>query len=405
VSFQALAGLLLPADGRRSLLVETDPRWSLDGTAPASRPDVIVWGRGPAASGTATRVLAGMALARERALLRLKLRPPRPYRVTAVHRWPPARLSAGSTRNRIREVLLGGAIVELASGHPPARVLDAAARAAGFDATIRRFGTGSGGSALATLKDGSGWHVLRVSAIGQPADPVHAADALSRLASLGVDVVPQLRGRGSVLTASWTLETRLPGRRPARVSPAMARQVATFCGKLPRASSGPTAMQADLDRIIGSMPQRRGQLTDLAGRTSGRLARLPLIMRHGDLWAGNLLVSGNRLTGIVDWDNWHAAATPGVDVLHLLAADAALRSKRELGEIWLERPWRSPAYSSIAADYWASLGVRLSDDELEAVGVAWWAAATSHALELAPEQVEDRRWVGLNVEAVLERLT
>src|SRR6266849_6153043 len=130
-------------------------RCSLDGTAPASRPDVIVWGRGPAASGTGTRVLAGMAVARERALLTLKLRPPRPYRVTAVHRWPPARLSAGSARNRIREVLLGGAIVELASVHPPARVLDAAARAAGFDDPVRRFATGSGGSALATLRDGT----------------------------------------------------------------------------------------------------------------------------------------------------------------------------------------------------------------------------------------------------------
>jgi Phosphotransferase enzyme family len=403
VSFQALARLLLPADGRRSLVVETGPRWSWE-AAPASKPDIMVWGRGPAPSGTPTRVLAAMALARERALVKLKIRPPRPYRVTAVHRWPPAKLRAGSARNRIREVLLGGAIVELATGDPPPRVLDAAARAAGFDDPVRRFGAGSGGSALATLRDGSGRHVLRVAGIGQPADPAHAAEALERLASLGIDVVPQVRGRGRVLTASWTLETRLPGRRPARVSATIARQVAAVCRQLPRASGGPTALRQDLDRIAAAIPDRRRPLMDLSETVSGRLARLPLVMRHGDLWAGNLLVSGDRLTGIVDWDSWHAAAAPGIDLLHLLAADTALRTKREIGEVWLDRPWRSEAFALMAADYWAAIGDRPTAGELDAVGVAWWAAEIGHALELAPEQAQDRRWVGLNVEAVLGSL-
>jgi hypothetical protein len=399
-----MARLLLPADGRPSLVVETDPRWSLAGTLAAGRPDVIVWGRAPAPSGTATRLLAQMAVARERALLTLRLRPPRPYRVRGVHRWPPPRLVDGSARNRLREALLGGVIVELSSGQPPPRLLDAAARAAGYAGRVSEFGAGSGGSALARLRAEAQHRIMRVAQAGQPADPAHAADALECLAPLRIPVVPRLLGRGRALSVSWTLEAELPGRRPPRVSPGIARQVAAICRQLPRASGGPTALRHDLDRIAAAIPDRRRPLMDLDETVSGRLARLPLVMRHGDLWAGNLLVSGDRLTGIVDWDSWHAAAAPGIDLLHLLAADTALRTKREIGEVWLDRPWRSEAFASIAADYWAAIGGRPTAAELDAVGVAWWAAEIGHALALAPEQAQDRRWVGLNVEAVLGSL-
>ena len=404
MSFEALSHLLLPADGRPSLVLETDLRWSLDGTLAAARPDVIVWGRGPAPSGTAIRLLAQMAVARERALLMLRLRPPQPYRVRGVHRWPPPRLVDGPVRNRIREALLGGVIVELSSGPTPPRLLDDAARAAGYAGRVREFGAGSGGSALARLRAEGEHRILRVAQAGQPADPAHAAMALERLAPLRIPVVPRLLGRGRAMSASWTLETELPGRRPPRVTPGIARQVAAICRQLPRASAGPTALHQDLDRIAAAIPDRRRQLLDLEATVSGRLARLPLAMRHGDLWAGNLLVSGDRLTGIVDWDSWHAAAAPGIDLLHLLAADTALRTKREIGEVWLDRPWRSPGFAAMAADYWGAMVESPTATELDAVGVAWWAAEIGHALELAPEQAQDRRWVGLNVERVLESL-
>jgi phosphotransferase family enzyme len=405
VSFQALARLLLPADGAPSLVVEADAGWKL-GTRTTSGPRSVIWGRAPAPSGTAIPRLARIAAARERALLGVRVRPPKPYRVSGVYRWRPPRLVAGRLRNRLRDALLGGAIVELVRDPPAPRVLDAVAAAAGHRGQVRRFTASSGGSALVKLEDGvmQAGRILRLAQAGQPADPARAAEGLERLAPLGIGVVPRLLKRGVACGASWSLESALPGRRPAWVTPTIAFQVAGACARLPRAAGGPTALEADLERIAVALPDRSRALTEAGARAARVLACLPLVMRHGDLWAGNLLVDGNQLTGIVDWDSWHPAGVPGTDLLHLLTADTALRTRREMGQVWIERPWTSAAFRSLSAGYWEALDLRPDSDVLEAVGVAWWAGEIGHALKLAPEQARDERWVALNVEMILQRL-
>ena len=67
--------------------------------------------------------------------------------------------------------------------------------------------------------------------------------------------------------------------------------------------------------------------------------------RHGDLWSGNLLVAGRRLTGVLDWDAWHPAAVPGTDLLHLVATEQAHRTRHSLGSVWMVTtfPWGSTA--------------------------------------------------------------
>ena len=406
MSFKALARLLLPADGAPSMVVEADPRWKL-GPIVTSQPSTVIWGRAPAPSGTAIPRLARMAAARERALLAVRVRPERPYRVSGVYRWRPPRLVAGHVRNRLRDTLLGGAVVELVRDPRRPRVLDAVAAAAGHPGDVRRFTAGSGGSALVRLED-AGVHagrILRLAQAGQPADPAHAADGLERLAPLGIGVVPNLLKRGVVCGASWTIESTLPGRRPAWVTPAIALQVVTLCARLPVAATGPTALEADLGRIAAALPEQSQELTEAGARAARILGCLPLVMRHGDLWAGNLLVAGNQLTGVVDWDNWHTAAVPGTDLLHLMTTDRALRTRREMGEVFMGRPWRSPAFRSLSASYWEAFELRPDSEVLDAVGVAWWASEIGHALKLAPGQARDQRWVALNVEAILRRLS
>jgi hypothetical protein len=405
VSFQALARLLLPANGAPSMVVEADARWKL-GAIVSSQPSTVIWGRAPAPSGTAISRLARMAAARERALLALGVRPRRPYRVGGVYRWRPPRLVAGRVRNRLRDALLGGAIVELVRDPPPPRVLDAVAAAAGHPGHVRRFTAGSGGSALVKLedRDRQAGRILRLAQAGQPADPAHAAEGLERLAPLGIGVVPNLLKRGVACGASWSIESTLPGRRPAWVTATIARQVVAVCARLPLAAGGPTALAADLGRIAAALPERRQELTEAGARAARVLGRLPLVMRHGDLWAGNLLVVGKTLTGIVDWDSWHPAAVPGTDLLHLMTTDRALRTRREMGEVFMERPWISAAFRSLSAGYWEAFDLRPDSQLLDAVGVAWWASEIGHALKLAPEQARDERWVALNVEAILRRL-
>jgi len=142
----------------------------------------------------------------------------------------------------------------------------------------------------------------------------------------------------------------------------------------------------------------------LAAETSARVRSLPAILRHGDLWAGNLLVDRGRLSGLVDWDAAHPAALPGADLLQLLATDFRRRAGRALGPEFLNRPWRSPAFSQATAGYWPVLGIRPDDALLELVGIAWWATEVHGTLARLPHRANDERWVVTNVDRVLRAL-
>src|SRR5436305_1729138 len=101
-----------------------------------------------------------------RSSLAVAVRPERPYRVSGVYRWRPPRLVAGHVRNRLRDTLLGGAVVELVRDPRRPRVLDAVAAAAGHPGDVRRFTAGSGGSALVRLED-AGVHAGRILRLAQ----------------------------------------------------------------------------------------------------------------------------------------------------------------------------------------------------------------------------------------------
>jgi len=400
VSFQALASLLMPSEPeRRGLAVEADESWRFEPAAPA---DLVIWGRAPWPSGTSLGTLARAALARERALTRLRTNPPVPLRVVAIHRWPPADLVQKRARNKIRAAFLSGALVELASVERPTRVIDAASRMAAGSETVDGFLPGSGGSALSRLRLTDGTQgILRVARAGGTADPAHAADALERLAADGTGLVPRLLARGVTAGASWSLESGLRGHRPDHLTPALTLALARFCAALPRPAGPPIAHHEDLGRIAATFAQHEPLLRRISRGLDARLSRLPAVMRHGDLWSGNLLVERNTLTGVVDWDGWHPAATPGTDLLNLLGMEDALNSRRQVGERWLQQPWRSPGFERVSESYWRALDIDPETKMLEAVGIAWWAGQVAHSLGRDPTLLDDRRWTAANVEAVL----
>jgi hypothetical protein len=120
---------------------------------------------------------------------------------------------------------------------------------------------------------------------------------------------------------------------------------------------------------------------------------------------GNLLVRGVALSGVVDWDAWDPDGVPAADLLHLFATDLALASGRELGEVWVEAPWRSETFRSFSAPYWSALGASPAEQTLLLAGVAWWAAAVAGTLARAPHRAVDERWVVANVDRVVERIS
>jgi hypothetical protein len=404
VSFESLAALFLPAQpAGGGIVMEAGEGWNLD-PADVRHAVAVVWGRPALPSGRSLSEGLGWMVARERAIARLRRTPPGDLRVTAVRRLPPARLDPGSIRNRLRDVVRAGALVELWRGPRGTRAIDAAVESAGAR-ELTGFRPGSGGSALARYRAADGViGVIRLGAAGGPADPTAAADALERLAPFGLACVPRLIGRGRASGVGWSTETLLAGGVPPTVGPALAARLASFCAALPLAEGPPRAHRAHLATVSKHIPGREPALLEAARACEDAAPSAPGIMGHNDLWAGNLLVDGETLTGVIDWDGWHPAGFPGGDLLHAIATDEGRRLGLGIGGVWLRRPWCSERFTRVAAPYWRALDVGATDPFLHAVGIAWWACQVATTLERLPHLAADDRWVDQNVDAVLSSL-
>lgn len=383
---ERLAFLLGPVDGS-TLFSPADERWRLPDTGAAR---TIVWGRSASPSGTHRVAAARGALARERALVRARRR-----RGARVHRIPPQTLGVGRLRNAIRSMLLGGAVVELPASPSP-RVLDAATAAAGITGATAAFHLSSSGAILVRVRTRDADAVLRVGVAGAPGDPSRGAAGLAHLAATTLPV-PRLIATGEAAGAAWSLETLLPGRRPSASTPALLRDVARLCEGLPAGNGPPAAPRRDLEAIAGLLSDRADPLNALAGELRAALRSLPSVMRHGDLWTGNLLVDGGELSGVVDWDAWDPGAVPGADLLHLHATARRIAERCELGEIWATTPWRDDDYRSVRSDSAAAV----PDD---VVATAWWASEVRGTLTRHPARAGDERWLAVNVDAVIRSL-
>jgi len=73
---------------------------------------------------------------------------------------------------------------------------------------------------------------------------------------------------------------------------------------------------AQLERRFADEPQLAGDLERLEG-ILGRLGRdtAPRTAIHGDLWFGNILVAGERVCGVVDWEAGSASGEPLRDLV------------------------------------------------------------------------------------------
>jgi aminoglycoside phosphotransferase len=402
---RVLAYPLMPADpGRRGEVVEAPQDWSLDAADLDPEAGTVAWGRAADRS-PLLRSAVRHAVAREAALLAIRRRVPPPLRLVAVHRLPPRQLESHGLRGGVPAAIRSGALVELSSLPSAARIVDRVLADANVGRSESGFHAGAGGSMLirVALSDGAE-ALLRVARAGAPGDPASSADVLERLSGAGVPLAPRVHVRGQTAGASWVVERALPGRRPRRATEELARQVAAVCAGFPRGDGAPTATAADFSGIADRLPDRTGALDRLATEVAGQVGSLPSVLRHGDLWAGNLLVERGRLSGLIDWDAAHPAAVPGADMLQLVATELRRRARRGLGLMFLSSPWRSPMFSQATRGYWAELGLRPDDTLLDVVGIAWWATEVHGTLARLPHRAADERWVTKNVDRVLNAL-
>jgi Phosphotransferase enzyme family len=394
----------MPGDPRfRGRCIEAED-WKFD-DARARGADVLVWGRTFTRAGTPPTRALKTALQRERALATLSRRAPGGFRARGVHRLPPPALVARPSSRRWRTLLLAGAMVELAVDPDIRRVLDAASEAAGISERMTTFRCGSGGSLIAEVEGSDGRPLFfRASPAGSPADPARAARALELLSASAVRHVPVPLGRGRVAVASWTTESVLRGRSPKRIDTSLWQQIGGFCARLPRTGDVAHAWRDDLDLVMSAFPDRSHRIRDLSEMLQDRLASVPGVLRHGDLWARNILVADRRLSGVLDWDAWHADGVPGTDLLYLYVSEQWRATRLTLGELWSERPWRSDGFAVGSRPYWDALGIEVDPETLDGIGVAAWAAQVAGNLTRLPQVVDNERWVANNIDGVLARL-
>jgi hypothetical protein len=368
------------------------------GTLPA---DVaVVWGRLANGSQHPLR----QAAERELDLRALRAALPQRLHVTAVHRLPAPGARTG-VRGWACGILRAGLVVEVAPPDAGPRILDAVAQVAGAERLERPVHAGAGGTVLVRARMASGARgLLRVTRAGASGDPAALADTLERLATARVPLAPRPLGRGVVAGASWTAEKLLPGHRPRRVTPDLVHQAALACSRLPISDAVPTAPVDDLLGAAAVLSRYAADLRRLADRLRSRLDGIPAVQRHGDLWAGNLLVDRGRLTGIVDWDAAHRSGVPGADLVQLVATDMRRRRRLPLGRAVLERPWRASNFSAATAAYWRALDIAPRMALLDVAGIAWWASEIHHTLVRFPQRRSDERWMAENVASVLDGL-
>jgi hypothetical protein len=398
VSFQNLAALLLPAD-QEGAVCEVGDAWTVDPVALTGVPFAI-WGREPTWTG-AGQGLTRSAVRRERALAQLRSRPPGRLAVVGIHRWSHDFVEARHLP-RTLSWLRAGLLVEMTAYARVPRLIDDAATAAGLTQRVNVMHFGAGGQICARGRMRAGGDVvLRVAASGSNVDPCHAAEALVELGARSLPLIPRLAAHGHAGPAAWTSETLLPGRRADSLSPGLVAAVADFCARLPHDGSPPTAFASDIASLIDRLPRFREPLLQLEARAAPIIAGLPSVLRHGDLWRGNLLVQDGALSGVVDWDAWHPAGVPGTDLLHLVASARAFATRQSFGEVMRERPWERPSFTAATAAYWRKLGIDPTRETLEAIGIAWWTMHTKANLQRHPHMVDDERWLKRTVESLL----
>lgn len=140
----------------------------------------------------------------------------------------------------------------------------------------------------------------------------------------------------------------------------------------PRAFADPRRHVAPLARLL---PDLRSKLENLAARAA--VVNGPVAAVHGDLHDGQLLLTGQAITGLLDVDG----SGPG-----LVAQDAGnlVAHVQAVGEVWPEVRARAETYAAALAEAYRPR-----------VGAAALASATAGAwlgLATGPHRAQDRDW-------------
>ena len=258
-------------------------------------------------------------------------------------------------------------------------------------------------------------HVLRV-AIGPGRQKIELQRAaLQRLSAarpppIVADRVPRILGSGKLGLGDWSAEDRLAGSAaPAELAPELLAGCIDFLVALHGVEDrgARASLAEDAEIVAASCRDARGDVVRELGQTLDReLGHLPRGFGHGDFWTHNLLVEGNRLRGVIDWDAALPGRLPLIDLLHLLLSARREGTREYLGTalVGYQLPWAEAGGDDVVRSYCDRLGIELDADILGRLVLAYWVSRVADELRTAPDRAQRRIWMRNNVELVLDAL-
>lgn len=281
-----------------------------------------------------------------------------------------------------------------------------------------RASTGGHGRAQASIRAGgvvpivTDAGILRV-AMGAPCWQIRAQlSVLQELREQRVDPIVAERipwpiASGKSGLAEWSLEPKIPGKRPRTLGPELLADCVDFLVALkglgPNSDAGSMSVCAQL--VASFRPDRDAvELLALGTRLDDKLAEVPRVFGHGDFFLGNLLAEGGRLTGVIDWDAGGPGRLPLLDLIHLRHTARHVVPDEEWGPSLIQHllPWARSGGDEVTHAYCRRIGFELDDEALEAFALAYWLDRSSYVLRMLPQQRARKRWLLQNVGLVLD---
>jgi len=260
-------------------------------------------------------------------------------------------------------------------------------------------------------------HVLRI-AIGPGRKKIKQHEqTLEFLAAAAPSVirkrVPRLLAAGKLGLGEWSVEERLSG---SAASHQLGQRLLDECidflvalHNVALADGGagtPLLEKAKIVAAACASTEHRDAVLELGSNLDAELSELPRGFGHGDFWTRNLLVTGDRLGAVIDWDSAAPGSLPLLDLLHLTLSARREKTREYLGEAVVRHqlPWADAGGDEVVDSYCRRLGIDVDSRLLKWLVFAYWLEHVAYELDYARDRAGRPVWMHNNVEIVLDAL-
>jgi aminoglycoside phosphotransferase (APT) family kinase protein len=216
---------------------------------------------------------------------------------------------------------------------------------------------------------------------------------------------------GRLGLGDWSAEERLPGSTAGHeLAPELLSDCIDFLVALHGVERGePGAPLAESAKVLAAScatSEHRDAVLELGHTLDAELSGLPRGWGHGDFWTRNLLVTGNRLRAVIDWDSSSPGRLPLLDLLHLRLSAHREKTREYLGAALVRHqlPWAEAGGDEVVDEYCRRVGIEVDGRLLKSIVFAYWLDRVAFELGMSPDRAERPVWMRNNVEVVLDSL-